>query len=155
MSSGRRRPNRSDSGPAMIWPAARPRRQAVRVSCATEVDAPSSSVRAGNTGRYKSIEIGPNTVRSSSRTDKAVPTDCLVAGAVLMGRSPIRLAAAVRSVTCGRTGVEPCGLLPGDLHFDVVGQVLEGGEVGGDLTHLGERGHRRGRRVDDGDAVHR
>ena len=36
------------------------------VSCATDVAAPSSSVRAGRAGRYRSIEIGPNTVSRSS-----------------------------------------------------------------------------------------
>jgi hypothetical protein len=62
-----RRPNRSDSGPAMSWPAARPIRQAVTVSWATEVAAPRSAVSAGSAGRYRSIEIGPNTVSSRRR----------------------------------------------------------------------------------------
>ena len=66
-----RRPNRSDSGPAISCPAARPIRQAVTVSCATEVAAPSSAVRAGRAGRYRSIEIGPNTVSSSSSVGSA------------------------------------------------------------------------------------
>jgi hypothetical protein len=44
-------------------------------------------------------------------------------------------------------------LLKLDSHVDVVGEVLEVVEVGGDLAHLGECGNRRGGRVDDGDAV--
>lgn len=49
--SGGRRPKRSDRGPAMSWPPARPNRHAVTVSCAREVAAPSSAVRAGSAGR--------------------------------------------------------------------------------------------------------
>jgi hypothetical protein len=63
-----RRPNWSETGPAISCPAARPIRQAVTVSCATEVAAPNSTVSAGNAGRYRSIEIGPNTVSSNSRS---------------------------------------------------------------------------------------
>ena len=51
MSSGIRRPNRSDSGPATSWPSASPIRQAVMVSCAIDVAASSSSVSAGSSGR--------------------------------------------------------------------------------------------------------
>ena len=49
--SGRLRPKRSDSGPAMIWPTARPIRHAVMVSCAAEVDASSSAASWGSAGR--------------------------------------------------------------------------------------------------------
>ena len=48
-----RRPNRSDSGPAISWPAASPIRQAVTVSCATDVAAPSSAVSAGKGGEIE------------------------------------------------------------------------------------------------------
>ncbi|GAA1240975.1 hypothetical protein GCM10009588_18900 [Microbacterium phyllosphaerae] len=40
-------------------------RQAVTVSCATDVAAPNSCVSAGSAGRYRSMEIGPNTVSTS------------------------------------------------------------------------------------------
>ena len=49
-----RRPKRSESGPAISCPSARPIRQAVTVSCATEVAASSSSVSAG---QHRQVQV--------------------------------------------------------------------------------------------------
>ena len=49
-SSGRRRPSASLAGPASSWPAARPNRQAVSVSWASEADAPMSRLSSGRPG---------------------------------------------------------------------------------------------------------
>lgn len=60
--------------PATNCPRASPMRQAVTVSCAMDVAASSSTVKAGSTGRYRSIEIGPNTVSKSSSAGTNRPT---------------------------------------------------------------------------------
>jgi hypothetical protein len=49
--SGRRRPSRSERGPATSWPTARPTRQAVIDSWAAEADAFRSSASSGSAGR--------------------------------------------------------------------------------------------------------
>src|SRR5947209_20500558 len=76
INSGRRRPKRSDIGPATSCPSASPSRQAVMVSCAVDVADRSSLVSAGRTGRYRSIEIGPKTVSRLITTARARPTVC-------------------------------------------------------------------------------
>ncbi len=50
-SSGRRRPNVSESDPISTCPAARPARDAVRVSCTAADVAPRSAVISGNAAR--------------------------------------------------------------------------------------------------------
>ncbi len=51
ITSGGRRPNRSDSGPITSWPQASPIRNAVRVSCTPLAALPRSSPIAGKPGR--------------------------------------------------------------------------------------------------------
>src|SRR4051794_29774912 len=63
------------------------------VSCAVDVADPNSSVSAGRTGRYRSIEIGPKTVSRLSTTARARPTVCW------------RVVGAVRRVLAELTGV--------------------------------------------------
>ena len=58
-SSGRRRPDVSDSGPASTWPAASPITNTVRVSWITGPLACSSRPMPGMAGRYMSIERAP------------------------------------------------------------------------------------------------
>src|SRR5699024_3237821 len=59
------------------WPLASPIRQAVTVSCAAEAGASRSRASSGSTGRYRSIDSGPNTVSSISIAAIAGPTgDC-------------------------------------------------------------------------------
>src|SRR6266516_3953194 len=49
-------------GPAMAWPAARPSRQALSVSCVCEVLAPKSRLSDGRAGKYMSMDNGPKAV---------------------------------------------------------------------------------------------
>ena len=65
--SGRRRPNASDSGPITSWPTARPRSIPVSVSCTAESLARRSSPICGKAGRYMSIVSGPSAI-SAPRT---------------------------------------------------------------------------------------
>ena len=78
ISRGIRRPNRSDRGPAITWPMARPSRQAVMVSCAVDVELRSSAVSAGRTGKYRSMEIGPKDSQQA-KDNCQWPSDCLFA----------------------------------------------------------------------------
>ena len=59
ISSGPRRPNRSDSGPVISWPAASPRMQDDKVSWAADVVDPSAPASSGSAGRYMSRQSGP------------------------------------------------------------------------------------------------
>src|SRR6478735_9377659 len=94
-----RRPKRSDKGPATSCPPASPIRQAVTVSCATEVAAPRSAASAGSAGRYRSMEIGPKTVSRSRSTGSTRPkpgrasdVSCMIpAGRMTSGRQKIHL----------------------------------------------------------------
>ena len=59
MISGRRRPQRSLSGPQTSCPAASPIRHVVSESCTCASGTPRSAARAGNAGRYMSSDSGP------------------------------------------------------------------------------------------------
>ncbi len=59
ISSGRRRPSRSLTGPIRSWPAAMPIRHAVRVSCTADALACRSRLICGKAGRYMSMHSGP------------------------------------------------------------------------------------------------
>src|SRR6266540_7543705 len=80
--TGRRRPHRSLSGPAISWPAASPIRQAVSDSCTREAATPKSRASAGNAGRYRSSESGPTAVNAPSRTSRRRPRLLWWAGSV-------------------------------------------------------------------------
>ncbi len=66
MTSGRRRPKASDSGPMTSWPTERPSSMPVSVSCTAESPAWRSSAIRGNAGRYMSIVSGPSAISAPS-----------------------------------------------------------------------------------------
>src|SRR5829696_2811559 len=68
MISGPRRPRRSDRGPAINWPTARPTRQDVIVNWAPEAEVCSSSASCGRAGRYRSRDSGPKVDSMPSTT---------------------------------------------------------------------------------------
>jgi hypothetical protein len=77
-SSGRRRPNRSDSGPATSCPRASPSRHAVMVSWAVEVGRPKLE---GERGQHWQVQVhGDRTEdRQQSQHDRQCPPDGLFA----------------------------------------------------------------------------
>src|SRR5258708_14572319 len=91
MSRGRRRPRASLMGPAIIWPSDRPRIQAVKVICASDIVADRWWLTVGREGKYISVDSGPNAVspprmstwRARTRVDVSLLsfTVCLVPSA--------------------------------------------------------------------------
>src|SRR3954447_10268614 len=96
------------------------------VSCAVDVADLNSSVSAGRTGRYRSIEIGPKTVSRLSTTARARPTDCC------------RVVGAVRRVLAELTGVllvgEPVWHRQEAVHRQIRGNAPSRGRVRAGLS---------------------
>ena len=82
ISTGLRRPNRSDSGPITSWPTAPPMSIAVMVSCAAVADVFRSRATSGSDGRYMSVETaGRAHISPSISTYLAFGRNCGAAAA--------------------------------------------------------------------------
>ena len=103
ISSGPRRPRRSERGPATICPLAVPRKNAVIVSCIREAVVPSCSATSGKAGMYMSVASGPMALSVvSTRITIAVTLERVRRSSSSSGRCAMSVSAGSSS-----TGIAP------------------------------------------------
>ena len=106
ISTGLRRPNRSDSGPMTSCPTAPPMSIAVIVSCAAVADVFRSRATSGSDGRYMSVDTaGRAHISPSISTYLAFGRNCAVAAGSTAGPTPGGTTAATGSWLVAAEGV--------------------------------------------------